>query len=111
VSVVRVNERRLLHLPDPPFTYQLLTPSLQGLAEFVWVELEPGEGGSQSIHHERGEEYSLVLEGTLHVYVEDKVYELHQGDCIVFDARLSHCYKNESQEKAVWVYAAVPPSL
>jgi len=111
ISVVRADERKLLRLPDSGVVYQLLTPDLQGLAEFVWVELEPGEGGAESIFHERGEEHVLVLEGTLHVYVGDDVFVLKTGDCIVFDARLPHRYKNEGLEKAVWVYTAVPPTL
>ncbi len=108
--VVRSDQRRLLHFPDSNLTYQLLTPTLQGMAEFVWVELEPNAGFEQ-MHRRVGEEYSLVLEGTLHVYIEDEEYVLHKGDCIIFDNSLSHRYKNEGHEKVVWVYVGIPPTL
>lgn len=111
VCVVKSNERKLLQLPTSGIVYQLLTPDFQGAAELAWVELEPGQGGSISIFHERGEEYALVLQGALHVYVEDKVFVLNKGDCIVFDARLPHRYKNEGDERTVWIYTAVPPTL
>jgi transcriptional regulator with XRE-family HTH domain len=110
VFVVRENQRRLLYIPDSDFTYQLLTPTLQGLAEFVWVELKPG-GDLGQLHCEEGEEYTLVLQGTLNVYIEDKVYVLHQGDTIIFDNRLAHGYKNEGTEKVIFVYVGIPPSL
>jgi len=111
VSVVRQDQRKLLWLPRSGMTYQILSPDLQGAAELVWLESEPGEGGSEFFAHERGEECFLVLEGVLHVYIEDKVVILDKGDCLTFDARLPHRYANEGTEKVVAIYIAVPPAL
>ena len=58
-----------------------------------------------------GEEIVLVLKGVLQVCIEDNAHELHEGDCITFDARLPHLYRNEGVKKAVWVYVGVPPTL
>ncbi len=111
ISLVKPHERKLLHLPSSGMTYQILTPDLQGAAEFVWLEIEPGEGGVELFAHEKGEECILVLEGILHVYVEDEIFVLNKGDCLTFDARLRHRYANKGIEKVVWVYIAVPPAL
>jgi transcriptional regulator with XRE-family HTH domain len=111
VSLVRPDERKLLHLPQRDITYQLLTPDAQGEAEFVWVELEPGEGDTQTFTHKLGEESLLVLEGVLDVTVGDQVYPVTRGDCLTFDATLPHMYRNAGAEKAVWVYVAVPPTI
>jgi transcriptional regulator with XRE-family HTH domain len=111
VAVVRANERKLLRLPQRGITYQMLTPDAQGLAEFIWVELERGEGGTEFFAHKRGEESVLVLEGVLNVYIESNVYTLSQGDCITFDATQLHMYRNEGTEKAVYLYVDVPPTL
>lgn len=111
VSVVGVAERKLLRLPQRGITYQMLTPDAQGLAEFIWVEMEPGEGGSEFLAHKRGEESVLVLAGVLKVYIESNVYTLNQGDCITFDATQPHRYRNEGAEKAVYLYVDVPPTL
>jgi uncharacterized cupin superfamily protein len=92
-------------------TYQILTPDRQGDMEFVLLEVEPGEGGLEFFAHEKGEESIFVMEGVLHVYIEDNVFVLHKGDCLTFDARLPHRYANEGTEKAVWTYIAVPPAL
>lgn len=110
VFVVRENQRRKLYIPDSNFTYQLLTPTLQGMAEFVWVELQPG-GDLGQMHREEGEEYTLILQGTLHVFIEGNTYILNKGDCIIFDNRLSHGYKNQGQDKVIFVYVGIPPSL
>lgn len=111
ISVVRQGQRKLLLLPQSGITYQILSPDLQGAAELVWVESEPGEPGSEFIAHERGEECWVVLEGVLHIFIEDKVVVLNKGDCLTFDARLPHRYANEGTEKLVAIYIAVPPAL
>ena len=111
ISVVRSNERKLLRLPRSGLAYQILTPDLQGAAEFVWMELEPGEGGAQLFAHDSGEESILVLEGVLHVHFESQVIVLNRGDCLTFDAKLPHRYANEGDENMVWVYIAVPPTM
>jgi transcriptional regulator with XRE-family HTH domain len=111
ISIVRKNERKLLNLPRSGLLYEILTPDLQGLVEFVWLESEPGVGGKQFFAHAAGEECMLVLEGELHVYFEDRTVVLQKGDCLSFDARLPHRYANEGTEKAVMIYIAVPPTL
>lgn len=111
VSVVRAGERKVLRLPQSGIEYQLLTPDFRWSAEFVWVEFGPGDGGAEKVCHKGGEEYVLVLEGVLHVYVGEDVYALARGDSLVFDARLPHRYKNEGNECTIWVYVAIPPTL
>jgi transcriptional regulator with XRE-family HTH domain len=110
-SVVRAHERKLLRLPQRGITYQMLTPDAQGSAEFLWVEMEPGDGGEEFYAHLKGEECALVLQGVLSVYVGNDLYTLHPGDCVTFDATQLHRYRNEGTEKAVWVGVAVPPTL
>ena len=110
-AVVRADERKLLRLPKRGLEYQLLTPDAQGAAEFVWVEIGPGEGGSEMQPHERGEESVLVLEGALDVYVGDQTYHLNMGDCLTCDATTPHMYRNETDGHCVWIYLAVPPTL
>ncbi len=111
VAVVRAGERKLLRVPRSGIEFQLLTPDVQGQAEFVWIESAPGEGGLQPFAHERGEESVLVLEGELTVYIDGKPYVVCRGDCLTFDATLPHLYRNEDGEKCIWLYLAVPPTL
>jgi len=110
-SVVRADERKVLRLPQRGITCQILTPDAQGSAEFLWVEMEPGDGGETFYAHLKGEECALVLHGVLSVYVGNDLYTLHPGDCVTFDATQLHRYRNEGTEKAVWVGVAVPPTL
>ena len=110
-AVVRANERKLLRLPQRGITYQMLTPDAQGPAEFMWVEMGPGDGGVEFFAHKKGEESVLVLEGTLNVYIGSNVIALNQGDCVTFDATQLHMYRNEGKSRVVWLYLAVPPTV
>ena len=72
--------------------------------------MAPGEGGTEFLSHERGEESLLVLEGMLDVHVGDECHRLHKGDCITYDATLPHMYRNEGTQTATYIYVAVPPT-
>jgi transcriptional regulator with XRE-family HTH domain len=111
VALVRANERKMLRLNRRGLVYQLLTPDAPCAAEFVWVEMEPGEGGSEFLSHERGEESVFVLHGALEVVVGNVAHRLEEGDCITFDATLPHLYRNEELTTTTYIYSVVPPTL
>ena len=110
-AVVKANQRKLLKLPKSGVVYEVLTPDLRRQAELSWVELHPGVKGTENIFHEQGEEYALVLEGILSIYIDDTLYLLEKGDCITFDATLPHCYTNDRDEKVIFVLITIPPTL
>ncbi len=80
-----------------------------GFAVFVDT-LEPncdsGEGGM--VH--TGEEFAMVLEGSIEFFIEDEVYQLKQGDSIAFKASVPHRWNNSSPQKSVilWVVSPQP---
>ena len=111
VSIVRSDERKLLHVPRSGVVYQLLTPDMRRDFEFVMIELQPGQGGDRLIAHENGEESILVLRGALTIFFGDESYVINQDDCMTFDATRPHRYENAGRDPVHWIYVAVPPSL
>jgi transcriptional regulator with XRE-family HTH domain/predicted Fe-Mo cluster-binding NifX family protein len=64
------------------------------------VTLEPGSGsGGQSIVH-TGHEFVFCLSGSLEYRIGDSDYTLLQGDSLVFQAHIPHCWKNTGPETA-----------
>ncbi|MBN2258009.1 MAG: cupin domain-containing protein [Anaerolineaceae bacterium] len=64
------------------------------------VTLEPGKGsGEQTIVH-TGHEFVYCLRGSLHYQVEDVNYDLKNGDCLLFEAHLPHCWENKGNDIA-----------
>ncbi len=80
-----------------------------GFSVFVDI-LEPfcdsGEGGM--IH--AGEEFAMVLEGSLEFFIEENMYLLNEGDSIAFKASIPHRWKNSSSlhAKVLWVVSPPP---
>jgi len=109
--VVRKNQRRKLDLSDQNLVYELLTPDLNRLIEFVWVEMPPGLTTEAHPFCHEGEECGLVLEGMLEVHWGDKTYLLEEGDSISYACNEPHWYRNPGNEPAISVWAVTPPSF
>jgi transcriptional regulator with XRE-family HTH domain len=69
----------------------------QALESFV-VTLQPGAGsGGQAMAH-AGHELVYCLEGELEYVVVERQYHLTAGDCLLFEAKLEHRWKNPGEE-------------
>lgn len=108
--VVRADGRKRLGL-TPSLTYQLLSPDLQHTIEFVWVEFRPGEEGPLEPFTHAGEEQMVVIQGEMHVWIGDEVWQLGPGDAITFDSALPHRAGNRGTSPAIVIAAITPPSF
>lgn len=72
------------------------------------IEAGCSSGDGSMIH--TGEEFALVLEGSLEFVIQDEHYTLAQGDSIVFKASLPHRWRNLSQATThvLWVVSPAP---
>jgi len=111
--VVRAKERRSLdfHERKDDASHSLLTPSLEGALEVVWVEAPPGYDTSQTPFAHPGEEFGIVLEGQHEIYLDGVCYQLGPGDSITYSSTIPHWYHNPGPAvmKAIWVIT--PPSF
>lgn len=108
--VVRAGRRKRLGV-TPSLSYQLLSPDLQHRIEFVWVEFQPGEEGPLEPFTHAGEEQMVVIQGEMHVWVDDEVWRLGPGDAITFDSALPHRAGNRGASPAIVIAAITPPSF
>lgn len=110
--VVRKAERRSLspHGTDDGAVYQLLTPSLDGALEVLWVETPPGHDTSATPFRHNGEEFGVLLSGRKDVYVDGVKYILEPGDSITYPSSVPHWYSNPGSEPAVSIWAITPPT-
>ena len=104
VSIVRGGEGRRGGAGG--HAYEVLTPPLPGLrAEVTRHTLAPGAvtgGPGDPPRHEPGaRETTLVERGSIVLYVDNAEHELGRGDCVTFDADLSHHFANPTKEEAV----------
>ncbi len=87
-------------------TQGLRDPNFTVFFDTIEEGCSSGDGGM--VH--TGEEFALVLEGSLEFVIEDKCYELEEGDSVVFKASLLHRWRNLHQGKThvLWVVSPAP---
>jgi transcriptional regulator with XRE-family HTH domain len=106
VSVVRRSERRTGPGGATGHSYEILTPPLPGQrAELSRHTLAPGAvtgGPGDSPMHEPGSRETAVVEsGTVVLHCDGDRHKLSAGDCVTFDADLSHHFENPGTKEAV----------
>ena len=83
----------------PGYMFESLAPRFtQKIMEPLLVTLIPGEPEAALVTH-GGQEFNLVLEGTIVITYEDKEYVLNAGDAVYFDPTRPHGQKAVGQEK------------
>jgi mannose-6-phosphate isomerase-like protein (cupin superfamily) len=106
VAVVRRAERRKGPAGRSGHRYEILTPPLPGQrAELSRHTLGPGAvtggPGDPPMHEPGSRETALVQSGTAVLIIDGQRHELHEGDCVTFDADLPHHFENPGNEEAV----------
>jgi transcriptional regulator with XRE-family HTH domain len=106
VTVVRRDDRRKGPTRGRGHGYEILTPPLPGQrAELSRHTLAAGAvtggPGDPPMHEPGSRETALVQEGTVVLHCDGARHELAAGDCVTFDADLSHHFENPGPEPAV----------
>jgi transcriptional regulator with XRE-family HTH domain len=79
--------------------------------EPIAVTIEP-LGGSEGQYDHAGEEFGLVLSGTLELTVEDQIHRVRRGDAFYFTSTRLHGFRNPSRRRrAVVLWVITPPSF
>jgi transcriptional regulator with XRE-family HTH domain len=106
VTVVRSGDRRQGPGRGRGHSYEILTPPLPGQrAELSRHVLAPGAvtggPGDPPMHEPGSRETALVQSGTVVLHCDGARHELGAGDCVTFDADLSHHFENPGNTQAV----------
>jgi mannose-6-phosphate isomerase-like protein (cupin superfamily) len=109
--MVRVRDRRRLVHPRRQWEDLLLTPPDSKRLQVILSTIEPNAGSGQEPYaHDSDEECVVVLSGRLHFWITDQLYELDEGDSLVFESRLPHRNLNPGPSKAEVLWIITPPS-
>ncbi len=91
---VLVEENGLMKI-YPQFTFD----NIRGFEMFI-LELEPGCNHKSEPHDHGVEEYVIVSEGEICIFVDEKEYNLKKGDALRYFADQEHSYCNFSDKIA-----------
>ncbi|MEW6081943.1 MAG: XRE family transcriptional regulator [Bacillota bacterium] len=111
VRVTRPGERTEFRMEvTQDWIYSSLAAGFAGrVLEPLMITLLPGYSHVEPYSHP-GEEFVLVLEGTLTVLVEDKEFQLVDGDTIHLASQIPHNWENRT-DSPVKVVAVSTPKL
>lgn len=87
---------------------KLVPENIENNMEPTFLNLAPGATTIEELAAESGEEFLLLLSGELEITLNGKIYNLHEGDNIYFNAKVRHSFKNKSKNntKLLWVKAS-----
>ena len=108
VAYTRVDERPRIALPRGWIERLGRGLSGQCFAPLL-LSLEPGAGrGLEPIVH-LGHELAYCLSGTLEYNVDGQVYRLRPGESLLFEAELSHSWRNAGDDTVTaWRFLVTP---
>jgi transcriptional regulator with XRE-family HTH domain/mannose-6-phosphate isomerase-like protein (cupin superfamily) len=112
--VQRAGRRRAIELASG-VRWERLTPGADDRVDFLEVIYEPSGHSTDTrrlLRHD-GQEYGLIISGTLHASVGFDAFELGPGDSIAFDSAVPHQYWNATADEvhAIWVVVHAQPGL
>lgn len=108
VTVVRTKQRQRGGNARRGHSFEVLTAAQPGQrAELSRHALAPG-GATGAVDdppmHEPGSrETALIERGGVELLCDGQRYELHEGDCVTFDADLPHHFENPGSEEAAFL--------
>lgn len=108
--VMRADNRRKLHLAGTGWQIEALLPEDSTRLEAFMVRLAPGSTDNTAYPHQ-GEEFSLVLEGTIRYSVDEESYLLNTGDTIYHKSNLPHQWQNVGEQEALVLTVATPSAF
>lgn len=107
--VVRHGRRRVFVIPEGNASYESLSPqSLQRL-EVARFSLDPGASTADEGVTHVGEEFLLVLTGSVTAHIGSQQYSLAEGDSIQFNSAIPHRYVGSGQGPTEVIVAMTPP--
>jgi len=110
--IVRASERKHVQEVGKGINLYLLTsrdPNKQ--MEPLLFKLQEGAiSGVRSYKH-FGQEFVLVLKGSIEITLNDMLYILKKGDSIYFNSSVPHAFKNIGTDEAEAVWVVTPPTF
>ena len=114
--VTRANKRNVLLVDGDEsdgdrMRLEQLAPAKKGRQLQADMYIMPPGGGSNGENHHSGEEFGLVMEGSLFLTIDDMSYLLEAGDSFVFRSELTHSFTNNGSTVARVLWINTPPTF
>ncbi len=108
--VFKIKDRVDLEMDDVK-AFRVLVPAAQNrMMDPALLELNAGEKTPEEGPHE-GEEFGLVLSGSIELVLGGKPHKLKKGECFYFRATMKHYIANRRNNRAHVLWVSSPPNF
>jgi len=110
--IVRSGERKYMQEVGKGINLYLLTsrdPNKQ--MEPLLFKLKEGATSGGASYKHFGQEFVLVLKGSIEITLNEIEYILRKGDSIYFNSSVPHAFKNIGKDEAEAVWVVTPPTF
>jgi transcriptional regulator with XRE-family HTH domain len=108
--VLRKNERIQAEFKSSKTKIEILVPQIQDKKLDARLAIIAPGGSSDGDYRHPGEEFGLILKGSLDLTVNGVTYRLNEQDSFYFSSTQSHRFENKGQKEAVVVWVNHPAS-
>ena len=109
--ILRKDQRIHMKYPQGDAFIELLVAKVSNKKmQPIWAHFEPGDG-SQGTYSHTGEEFGIILKGSLELQIEDEDYLLAEGDTFYFSSDRKHGYRNLGDTSCDVLWVITPPSF
>ncbi|MHB9154336.1 MAG: helix-turn-helix domain-containing protein [Endomicrobiales bacterium] len=110
--VVRLHERKHLDEIGTGINIYLLTsPDPNKQMEPLLFRLSPKASSGTGMYKHFGQEFVLVLKGTIEITLNDAAYVLRKGDSIFFNSSTPHSFRNAGKDETEAIWVVTPPTF
>ncbi|MCL2096900.1 MAG: cupin domain-containing protein, partial [Oscillospiraceae bacterium] len=90
------------------YDYKRLAFTFKGKkAEPFMVTVNPGQGEEVTLNSHEGQEFNYMVSGSMKFYIDDKIYELNEGDSVYFDSGVPHAMKASGENPAEFIAVVI----
>lgn len=109
--IVRKGKYKIIGHEGEEVQYKLLTANTNGLLECYLMEIPAGSSSSEIPRGHKGEEVAYVLSGKADIQIDDKIYNLSEGDAVKIPPLIRHRWINVYLEAVKVIFAVTPPEF
>lgn len=108
--VMRAHKRPRASFPRSKMFIEILVPRSPGRQLDARLAVVSPGGGSKGDYSHQGEEFGLILEGSLELTVGGADYTLQEGDSFYFESTKEHRFANLGKGECRILWVNYPPS-